>query len=272
MKKTLITLVISVVLALIMPLSVWADFLDSLIDPTLHISTQAGSFNYDKNRRNNPVILDSVNFGVHQKDGGNKFIRDGHFVLLLALLNRTSGIKFQTFMATPYHPFLENRGTSINGSSVSMPSKAIGYSDLSNINGAIQTTMTSKDTTGVIGLGVFIKNSMSFENFTTQPLPDDALNAEVGIVSTGIYAFNLSTRAIINSGSRNFADIIWSHNGLSGGTLIAADGKKDADETKIYFTPFTDFAMVKNVLEPGTMLLLGICALSLGLFAIKLRK
>ncbi len=35
---------------------------------------------------------------------------------------------------------------------------------------------------------------------------------------------------------------------------------------------FTDYGMVNNVLEPGTMLLLGSCLLGLGLFAIKFRK
>lgn len=272
MKKSLKTLAISVVLTLIMPLSVWANFLDLLIDPaTRHIGTEAESFNYDGNIQNNPVILDSVNFVVQQNDGGNKFIRDDFFLLFLNLLNRKSGIKFPIFTATPYHPFLENRGTSINGSAIGMPSKARGYSDLTNINGAIQTTMTSQDTTGVVGLSVFTNNSMSFVNFASQPLPDDSLYSEVGVDSFGIYAFNLSTRAIANSGTRNLADIIWSHTGLPSRTFITDDGK-DASEIKIYFTPFTDFAMVKNVLEPGTMLLLGICLLSLGLFAIKLRK
>ena len=35
---------------------------------------------------------------------------------------------------------------------------------------------------------------------------------------------------------------------------------------------FTEFGMVNNVLEPGTMLFLGSCLLGLGLFAIKFRK
>jgi len=54
-------------------------------------------------------------------------------------------------------------------------------------------------------------------------------------------------------------------------TFITAYAK-DAGETKIYLTPFSEFGMVKRVLEPGTMLLLGICLLSLGLFAIKFKK
>lgn len=38
------------------------------------------------------------------------------------------------------------------------------------------------------------------------------------------------------------------------------------------WSDFTEFGIVNNVLEPGTMLLLGSCLLGLGLFAIKFRK
>jgi hypothetical protein len=70
----------------------------------------------------------------------------------------------------------------------------------------------------------------------------------------------------------------------SGGAIQTAMTSKDtnevvglgvftaAGEARIYSTSFTEFGMVKKVLDPTTMLLLGSCLLGIGLFAIKFRK
>jgi hypothetical protein len=60
--------------------------------------------------------------------------------------------------------------------------------------------------------------------------------------------------------------------GLPNGTFIDADGIGGAGEARSYPISCTDIEMVKKVLEPGTMLLLGGCLLGLGLFATKFRK
>ncbi len=46
----------------------------------------------------------------------------------------------------------------------------------------------------------------------------------------------------------------------------------DAGEATIYSPSSSGFGMVKKVLEPSTMLLLGSCLLCIGLFAMKFRK
>lgn len=68
------------------------------------------------------------------------------------------------------------------------------------------------------------------------------------------------------------ASVKRSRDGLPSGMFIAADGIGGAGEARLYPISCTDIEMVKKVLEPGTMLLLGSCLLGLGLFATKFRK
>lgn len=81
----------------------------------------------------------------------------------------------------------------------------------------------------------------------------------------------MSTRSSDKLGPGDLSDIFWSRDGLPTMTIIAIDSI-DAGETMKYSTSFAEFGMVKKVLEPSTMLLLGSCLLGLGLFAIKFRK
>jgi hypothetical protein len=73
-------------------------------------------------------------------------------------------------------------------------------------------------------------------------------------------------------------------NATSGGPILTAMTSKDmnqfigtgvfadAGETTIYSPSSSGFGMVKKVIEPNTMLLLGSCLLCIGLFAMKFRK
>jgi hypothetical protein len=77
---------------------------------------------------------------------------------------------------------------------------------------------------------------------------------------------------IDSSAQLNDASAKRSRDGLPNGTFIAADGIGGVGEARAYPMSCADIEMVKKVLEPGTMLLLGSCLLGLGLFAIKFRK
>jgi hypothetical protein len=44
------------------------------------------------------------------------------------------------------------------------------------------------------------------------------------------------------------------------------------ETSRVYSTSLTEFGMMKKVLEPGTMLFLGVCLLGIGLLTIKFRK
>ena len=76
---------------------------------------------------------------------------------------------------------------------------------------------------------------------------------------------------IDTSAQLNDASVKRSLDSLPNGTFIAADGI-GGGEARAYPLSCADIEMVKKVLEPGTMLLLGSCLLGLGLFAIKFRK
>jgi hypothetical protein len=135
--------------------------------------------------------------------------------------------------------FPGNRQNNPADSAVSIPNKTGVYRDTINITSPIQTVMTSKDSNVVAGLSAFTNSQ--------------------------------SSRASADLGPKNLTNIIWSRDGLPTGTTIPADGI-DAGEIIIYSTSFTEFGVMKRVLDPSTMLLLGSCLLGIGLFAIKFRR
>jgi hypothetical protein len=115
---------LSVILALIMPLWAGTDYLYSLIDAVaLRIGTRVGTLNFLDNILANHVLIDSYHFDIFQNDDSDKFIIDNHFMLLLGLPNRTSGMKFPVFQAPHQHPFLDDTGTSINESAADVLSQ-----------------------------------------------------------------------------------------------------------------------------------------------------
>jgi hypothetical protein len=124
-------------------------------------------------------------------------------------------------------------------SAVLIPNKTGDYRDTINITSPIQAIMTSKDTNVVACLSAFTNSQNS--------------------------------RASSNLGHKDLTIIFWSRDGLPTETTIAADGI-DAGEIIIYSTSFTEFGVVKRVLDPSTMLLLGSCLLGIGLFALKIRR
>ncbi|MFI5333534.1 MAG: hypothetical protein ACHQVS_05545 [Candidatus Babeliales bacterium] len=158
---------------------------------------------------------------------------------------------------------------SVNKSASVKYLKSGGYSNPTTINGAIQTTLTTRDRNAALDFASLKKNPINPVNYTAHPMPDDSFPSEFSVDTHGICG--LSTSVSANLGSTNLAEIIWSRNRIRDKTLIISNGI-NSGETKIYYTPFTEFAMVKNALEPGTMLLLGSCLLGLGLFALKFRK
>jgi hypothetical protein len=89
-------------------------------------------------------------------------------------------------------------------------------------------------------------------------------------VGLNFFTNSHNSRTSVNVNRKDRANI-GPNVGLPGWTIIGADSI-DAGGTRLYSTPCSEFEMVKKVLEPNTMLLLGGCLLGFSFFAMKYRR
>jgi hypothetical protein len=88
----------------------------------------------------------------------------------------------------------------------------------------------------------------------------------------GIFSFDVNIENIpFILDSDHFDFFQGDGNGLGDSSTIKM-AYMDAGNTRMYSASLTELEMVKKVIEPNTMLLLGSCLLGLGLFTIKFRK
>jgi hypothetical protein len=91
---------------------------------------------------------------------------------------------------------------------------------------------------------------------------------EIGL---GVFKNNNDSCISVNMNPKDLANIICTNVGLPGWTIVTADSI-DTGETRLYSTSYSEFEIVRKVLEPNTMLMLGGCLLGFSFFTIKFRR